>query len=405
MWQTVKSATQDNELGPLPPQPNTNLMGPQPDPSVLEPVALQVPADPQPDQSKLKSITLQDPDDPQPGPSVLETAVLQDPDDPQLDPSVLKPTALQNPVVPRTLPPWPVQSAFRRRRRIGDPVPYIPPATLPFCEFYEWGRLIGKGGNGSVYEGIRKSDGQKVAIKFIPKRTSDNNIKILGCFEPVFEEVAINLLMKQPPLSPYIVYMLEWFEEEDDYILILEYPRPCKSLRRFLNDNRPRLYESLARGLMIQAVLGAKHCLDREVFHCSIKEDNMLVNTLTMELKLIDFGGSCLVNPSGFENGHLGGCRPPEYPSEYHAGPTTVWSLGAVLYSMVTGNRPFKTAFDRMIANVTIDHTLSRECQDLINRCLARDPAERATLDEILQHEWFQQGQISGVAQESGSVT
>ncbi len=55
-----------------------------------------------------------------------------------------------------------------------------------------------------------------------------------------------------------------------------------------------------------------------------------------------------------------GGCRPPEYPSEYHAGPTTVWSLGTVLYSMVTGNKPFKTAFDRMIANVTIDHTLSR---------------------------------------------
>ncbi|XP_016368016.1 serine/threonine-protein kinase pim-2-like [Sinocyclocheilus rhinocerous] len=87
---------------------------------------------------------------------------------------------------------------------------------------------------------------------------------------------------------------------------------------------------------------------------------------------------------------------------KYHAGPTTVWSLGAVLYSMVTGNQ---TGFDRMIANVTIDHTLSRECQDLINRCLTRDPAERATLEEILQHEWFQQGQMSGVAQESGSVT
>lgn len=97
--------------GPLPPQPKTNSVGPQPDPSILESVALQVPTNPQPDQSKHKSITLQDPDDPQPGPSVL------------------KPIALQDPVVPRTLPPWPVQGAFRRRRRIGDPVPYIPPAT------------------------------------------------------------------------------------------------------------------------------------------------------------------------------------------------------------------------------------------------------------------------------------
>lgn len=122
----------------------------------------------------------------------------------------------------------------------------------------------------------------------------------------MFAEVAINLVLKQPPLNPNIVYMWEWFEESKEYILILEYPHPCKSLRLFLKNNRPRLNESQARDLMFQAVHAAKHCLDRGVFHCSIKPDNILVNTETMELKLIDFSGSRIVKSSGHAREHLG---------------------------------------------------------------------------------------------------
>ncbi|KAK2892443.1 hypothetical protein Q8A67_012431 [Cirrhinus molitorella] len=48
--------------------------------------------------------------------------------------------------------------------------------------------------------------------------------------------------------------------------------------------------ESQVRGLMYQAVLGAKHCLDRGVFHRDIKLDNYVINTATKEVKLIDFG-------------------------------------------------------------------------------------------------------------------
>ncbi|XP_016423912.1 serine/threonine-protein kinase pim-2-like [Sinocyclocheilus rhinocerous] len=260
----------------------------------------------------------------------------------------------------------------------------------------------GEGGFGTVYKGIRKNNGQQVAIKIIPKRDGDRFIEIPGCSKPLFAEVALNLLLKRPPLSPYIVHMLEWFEEDDRYILILEYLQPCKDLLKFMLNNMQLLDESQTRSLMYQAVLGAKHCLDRGVFHRDIKLNNFLINTKTNQVKLIDFGCSDLVKSSGYLGGFTGGVRPPEYyvDLKYEAGPTTVWSLGFMMYSMVYKRQPFKSLRDMMHGSLRFKHKISTELQDLICRCMTRDPTERATIEEILQHEWFQQGQMSGVAQD-----
>ncbi len=84
--------------------------------------------------------------------------------------------------------------------------------------------------------------------------------------------------------------MLDWFEEAHCHILILEYPQPCMTLNSFLKLNRRRLDENQARRFMLQAVLAAKHCMDRGVAHNDIRVDNILINTDTLQLKLIDFG-------------------------------------------------------------------------------------------------------------------
>ncbi|KAL0194898.1 hypothetical protein M9458_008470, partial [Cirrhinus mrigala] len=99
-----------------------------------------------------------------------------------------------------------------------------------------------------------------------------------GVSKPLFAEVALNLLLNR---APNIVHMLDWFEEEDRFINMLD--------------------ESQARGLMYQAMLGAKHCLDRGVFHRDIKLDNYVINTATKEVKLIDFGCGEVVQSGGYK--------------------------------------------------------------------------------------------------------
>lgn len=106
--------------------------------------------------------------------------------------------------------------------------------------------------------------------------------------------------MLKAPRSQHILQMYQWFDEPERYILILEHPHPCMTLQEFIWHNGGRLDEVLACGLMYQAVLAVKHCLDRGVYHNDIKLDNILVNTETLQLKLIDFGCGFLLY-SGYE--------------------------------------------------------------------------------------------------------
>lgn len=76
--------------------------------------------------------------------------------------------------------------------------------------------------------------------------------------------------------------MLDWFEEDDRMNSQLS-----EDLFKFIF--RETLSESQARGLMYQALLGAKHCLDRGVIHQDIKLDNDVINSATKQVKLINF--------------------------------------------------------------------------------------------------------------------
>lgn len=102
--------------------------------------------------------------------------------------------------------------------------------------------------------------------------------------------------MADPQRSPYILQMYEWFDTPKNHILVLEFPDPCQTLEDFIKSNGGRLHELHARDLILQAILGVKDCIDRGVFHQSISLRNLLINTKTMQLKLIDFGSGELVD-------------------------------------------------------------------------------------------------------------
>ncbi|XP_043117314.1 serine/threonine-protein kinase pim-3-like [Puntigrus tetrazona] len=159
--------------------------------------------------------------------------------------------------------------------------------------------------------------------------------------------------------------MHDWFVQHYRYILILEYPHPCETLLSFALRNGGYLEESVARGLMRQAVLAAKHCLDRGVFHRDIKSDNILVNTETLQLKLIDFGCGKLLETS-------------EELKEGPAVRATVKSLGVLLFRMVNG-------ISFVDLQMIPSSTLSSECRDLLSQC----KSSSLTLDKLLEHEWF----------------
>ncbi|XP_056106374.1 serine/threonine-protein kinase pim-2-like [Rhinichthys klamathensis goyatoka] len=270
----------------------------------------------------------------------------------------------------------------------------VEPHHDSFESLYNAGEMIGSGGFGRVFKGTRKFDGKKVAIKRMRKTCNDLYLAIPGRPEPLITEVALLLMMRQEPISPYAIQLHDWFEHPRKFTLVMEYPEPCESLLDFIIRN-PQLDETTARVIMRQAVLAVQHCIEHDVFHNDIHAHNFLLKKDTLELKLIDFGSGQLLSSDGYDSdiyiGLLDYC-PPEVFTEprFHAVPANVWSLGVLLYEMVNACPPFHNPTEIKEAKVTFQNAnLSNECSDLIIQCLTLDPTKRPTLEQILQHRWI----------------
>ncbi|KAL7828754.1 hypothetical protein SRHO_G00323880 [Serrasalmus rhombeus] len=257
-----------------------------------------------------------------------------------------------------------------------------------FDSCYEVGDKLGEGCFGSVYEGRRVSDGLQVAIKFVSKWETGRCL-----YSPVESkvlpvEVALLQIMSQPPICKNIVQLIEWFDELDRYILILERPHPC-----FMENLGNCLDEKTARAIMVQVLEAASQCSKRGVLHRDMKRENFLINTDTSEVKLIDFGCGDLIKTTEYDSyaGTLLYCPPEVFVSgKYHADPATVWSLGVLLFRMVCGYLPFAHHMETMAGIFTVKDGLSKECCNLIGWCLERCPYQRPSLQQITEHEWFQ---------------
>lgn len=112
------------------------------------------------------------------------------------------------------------------------------------------------------------------------------------------------LMANNGPSVPQIIKLLDWEEDADHYVMVMECPVPCVDLFSFVDHHGGSLDEGTARDIMRQVIDAAKTCCVRGVFHRDIKLENLLVNQGTMEVKLIDFGCGALMKNSAFKVFH-----------------------------------------------------------------------------------------------------
>uniref|UniRef100_A0A669C065 Serine/threonine-protein kinase n=1 Tax=Oreochromis niloticus TaxID=8128 RepID=A0A669C065_ORENI len=266
--------------------------------------------------------------------------------------------------------------------------------TEHFLSQYRCGPLLGSGGFGSVFSGQRLSDGlhvknthlnKAVLTALIRPRVSSDEINHIPM------EIALLQQLSEDGGHPGVIRMLEWFEVEGrGFLLVMERPLHCQDLFDLITE-RGALSESLSLRFAIfhQVVAALQFIHSRGIVHMDIKDENIVVNMMTMDIKIIDFGSGALLKDGMYSEfqGNQNPClQPPEWiaSKSYKAVPLTVWSLGVLLFGMVCGDIPFEN-----------DDEIYKACPRFTRPVSTGEPQVLLNRSFLLQNHCGVQGHIS----------
>jgi len=200
---------------------------------------------------------------------------------------------------------------------------------------YRLQEKLGEGGMGIVYKAKDTKLDRTVALKFLPPElTRDKEAK-----ERFIQEAKAAAALNHP----HICTIYEIDEAADQTFISMEYIEG-KSLKDKLESGPLDIDE--AKNIVIQVAEGLKEAHEMGIIHGDIKPANIML-TAKGQAKITDFGlaklswGVDLTKPSTIM-GTVAYMSPEQAKGEEVDHRTDIWSLGAMLYEMLTGERPFR---------------------------------------------------------------
>eukprot|EP01116_Phalansterium_solitarium_P022811 TRINITY_DN7672_c0_g1_i3.p1 TRINITY_DN7672_c0_g1~~TRINITY_DN7672_c0_g1_i3.p1 ORF type:complete len:432 (-),score=93.38 TRINITY_DN7672_c0_g1_i3:67-1362(-) len=242
-------------------------------------------------------------------------------------------------------------------------------------------KTLGRGNFGKVRLAIHKTTRVKAAIKTLPK-------KVMSAVELERTRREIDILRRLS--HPNICKLYDVLESEDALHIVLEYGGTT-----LLSHIRGGISEAHAHSYFSQLCSAVQCCHSQNIIHRDIKHGNILLGE-TGGIKLIDFGLSNFMEAGKLRSTYCGtpNYAPPEMilGKQYHGAEVDLFSLGVVLFSMLTGTFPFLNVPDLLKGKYEDPPKASPECRQLIRKMLTVDPEKRATLPFVMQHPWFVRG-------------
>jgi serine/threonine-protein kinase len=269
--------------------------------------------------------------------------------------------------------------------------------TGQFISHYEITALLGKGGMGEVYQARDAKLDRTVALKILPADVATDAERLRRFVREAKAASALN--------HPHVATIYEIGAAENVNFIAMEYVAG-QPLTAKINGTPLALHEVITIGSQIADALDEAH--RKGITHRDIKPANVMLNERG-QVKVLDFGLAKITRPPSLESdastlkqttpGIVMGTVPYMSPEQAlgrevdHR--SDIFSLGVVLYEMLTRRRPF----DRATVNETLAAILRDEppplaehapacpasLAQIVTRCLAKAPAERyQTAGEIV---------------------
>ncbi|CAB9525992.1 MAP kinase-activated protein kinase 2 (Fragment) [Seminavis robusta] len=277
----------------------------------------------------------------------------------------------------------------------------------------DWDSPLGEGSFGAVYVATDRRTGEKVAVKKISKMYTNE--------DEFYREMAALLHISKAGGHPGICSLREHFNEKGHYILILDLVSGGEMFDHLVEQGA---YSEADAARLIREVASSLYFIHGlNLTHGDLKPENLMLsskNPSDAVIKLVDFGCAHIheqdSNKQGVGSGEQGGIAgktlaycPPEALREgpygrYVMRPSMdLWSLGIILYIMLTGMHPFDIrgqATDEEVAKAIVSGVppplrdspitahLSASAVDLIERLMDPNPKTRMDALSLLQHPW-----------------
>ena len=278
-----------------------------------------------------------------------------------------------------------------------------------FDDRYRLERKIGSGGMADVYLAVDESLGRQVAIKIL----SDRYASDAGFVERFRREASAAASLNHPN----IVSVYDRGEAEGTYYIAMEF-LDGPTLKDEITRRAP-LPEAEAIGYATQALDALDFAHRRGVIHRDVKPHNMVMNE-DGRLKVTDFGIARAGNAQQMtEVGSIVGTAQylsPEQARGHAVGPQSdLYSMGIVLYEMLTGELPFTGGSAVEIAMKQVSDTppplheqnrlVSPAMEQVVMRALAKDPALRYSSARAMADELRRVGRGGAASSETVQAT
>lgn len=250
---------------------------------------------------------------------------------------------------------------------------------------------LGKGSYSVVYGGVHKITNQPIAVKHITKSRVKNGI---------LEKLVVEIDILKYISHPNIIHLIDVVVSEKSIYIVLEY---CGGdLSQFLQQNSHGINEMVAANFTKQLCDALKIFNELGIMHRDLKPQNILMSEIsdTATLKIADFGFAKFASGEDLSSTVCGSplyMAPEIMKNQPYNESVDLWSLGIILWEMLTGRVPYRAkSWPDLVNKINGPRpvfpeniNISEDCWNLLDRLLQVDINQRITFNEFYNHPFF----------------